>query len=81
MNTLPEKQQRPPGFDCPKCKFFIEISIQSLLYDDTQKCPGCGTSYSMDRHKSTEALQLVQKLHVAMKNLDSVKQFNNSGKQ
>jgi transcription elongation factor Elf1 len=72
--------QRPAGFNCPKCNFFIEVSIQSLLFDDTQKCPGCGIVFSMDRKRSTEALQLVQKLHVAMKNLDSVKKFNNAPK-
>ena len=72
--------QRLPGFDCPKCKFFIEVSIQSLLYDDTQKCPGCGMVYAMDRSKSTEALKLVQQVHVAMKNLESVKKFDNSRK-
>ena len=81
MNLPLEKQTRQPGFNCPKCHFFIEVSIQSLLYDDSQKCPGCGTVYSMDRNKSNEALKLVQQVHVAMKNLETVKKFDNSGKK
>lgn len=78
--SLVPDNQRVPGFDCPKCKFFIEVSIQSLLYEDTQKCPGCGTVYSMDRGHSSEALRIVQKLHVAMQNLETVKKFNNAPK-
>ncbi|MCW3127334.1 MAG: hypothetical protein JWO03_2992 [Bacteroidetes bacterium] len=72
----PKEQQRPPGFDCPKCGFFIEMSIESLLYSSSQVCPGCTTAYSMDREKSNDALKLVQKLHVAMKNIDTVKKFD-----
>lgn len=71
MNPL-KKQTRQPGFNCPKCAFFIEVSIQSLLYNDMQKCPGCGIVFSMNRAKSTEALKLVQQVHVAMKNLEAV---------
>jgi predicted RNA-binding Zn-ribbon protein involved in translation (DUF1610 family) len=74
MNA-PKPGEHLPGFECPKCKFFIEITIQSLLFGDNQKCPGCGTAYTMDRTKSRDALQLVQKLHVAIQNLESVKRF------
>lgn len=74
MNT-PAQQQRPPGFNCPQCRFFIEVSLESLLYDDSQKCPQCKTVFSMDRSKSKDALQLIQKLHVAMKNMETVKEF------
>jgi uncharacterized paraquat-inducible protein A len=70
-----KKNPKPAGFQCPKCQFFIEVSIQSLLFEAGHQCPRCATLFSMDRGQSTEALQLIQKLHVAMKNLDSVKEF------
>ena len=74
-NPIKTPETRSPGFNCPKCNFFIEMSIQSLLYDENHKCPGCFTIFNMNRSKSTDALELIQKLHVAMKNLDSVKEF------
>ena len=44
----PQKPERSPGFNCPNCNFFIEMSIEFLLYDKTQTCPGCTTVFSMD---------------------------------
>jgi hypothetical protein len=72
----PQKRERSPGFNCPKCNFFIEMSIESLLYDSTHTCPGCTTVFSMDRTQSTEALKVIQQLHVAMKNIETVKKFD-----
>jgi len=71
-----QKRERSPGFNCPKCNFFIEMTIESLLYESTQTCPGCTTVFSMDRTQSKEALQLIQRLHVAMKNIETVKKFD-----
>jgi len=75
QNTPKKPENRPAGFNCPVCSFFIEVSIQGLLYDPNHRCPRCGTDFSMNRHESSEALELIQKVHVAMKNLDSVKEF------
>ena len=73
--NMTTKEQRPIGFNCPKCNFFIEMSLEGLLYEAAHKCPGCMTEFRMDRQESSTALQLIQKLHVAMQNLDSVKKF------
>ena len=73
-----QNKNRPAGFHCPNCQFFIEMSIDGLLYEESQKCPGCSTVFVMNRSESREALELVQKLKVAMQNLDSVKEFKGS---
>jgi hypothetical protein len=73
--NLSDDAQRPIGFNCPKCNFFIEMSLRSMLYEPAQTCAGCMTEFRMDRDESSAALQLIQKLHVAMQNLDSVKDF------
>jgi hypothetical protein len=44
--------QRTPGFLCPSCGFFIEVSLESLLYASGHMCPGCGTNFDMDREES-----------------------------
>lgn len=70
-----QPEQRPAGFQCPKCNFFIQVSIESLLYQQGHTCPSCMTVFTMDRQESQDALTLMQKLHTAMKDLDSVKKF------
>ena len=74
--TTKQKDQKPAGFKCPQCSFFIEMSIQSLLFEDNHKCPGCSTVFTLNRGASRDALQLVQKLHVATKNMDMKDKFN-----
>lgn len=73
----PMQSGQSPGFKCPKCTFFIEISVRSLLYEASHKCPGCGLVLTLDRQESGVALGLVQKLHTAMENLESTKRFEN----
>lgn len=76
MNSKTNKQpERVPGFNCPKCNFFIEVSLQSLLYDHSHKCPSCLTEFSMDRQESKQALELIQKVYTAMQNLETAKNF------
>ena len=70
-----KQSPKPAGFECPKCHFFVEVSIQSLLFEAGHKCPRCATVFSMNRNESSEALALILKLHVAMKNLDAAKEF------
>lgn len=67
--------QKPPGFNCPKCNFFVEVSLKSLLFDMNQSCPGCLTSFTMDREQSKQALELMQKLNTVIDNIESVKDF------
>ena len=70
-----QQQNRPPGIPCPKCSFFIEMSLQSLLYNRGFKCPVCHLELTMDRASSQPALELIQKLNVAMENVERAKKF------
>ncbi len=70
-----KETQRPAGFNCPNCSFFIEVSVHSLLYASGHTCPGCHTEFTMNRSESREALELVQKLQVAMENVQKSKEF------
>ena len=66
----PSKNQQPPGFSCPNCNFFIEVSLESLLLEGNQTCPSCQTSFSMDRSESKDALDLMNKLNDTINDLD-----------
>lgn len=74
-DKLTLENQRASGFPCPNCQFHVEVSIQSLLYSEKQICPGCHTEFKMDRGRSREALNMVQKLQVAMENMQKAKEF------
>lgn len=69
------KQQREPGMPCPRCHFFIKMSIEDLLYKNEFICPGCSLKLTLDRGQSRESLKALQHLHVAIKNLEAVKKF------
>lgn len=69
----PIKNQQPPGFSCPNCNFFIEVSLKSLLLEGNQACPSCQTSFSMDHSESKEALDLMNKLKTNLSDLDKMK--------
>jgi ssDNA-binding Zn-finger/Zn-ribbon topoisomerase 1 len=75
MSTNPS-QQRSPGIPCPQCNFFIEMSIQNLLYQASFQCPGCLLTLSMDRNQSKPALEVLQKVHREIENLEKHKRFD-----
>ncbi len=81
-------QERRPGMPCPECKFFIEMPMEDILYKSSFVCPGCGLKLELQRQQSQTSLAALQQLHVAMKNMDSVKKqaenpshFPQSGRQ
>lgn len=74
--VIQEKQQRTPGIPCPKCGFFIEMSIYSLLSQSEFKCPGCLLTLSMDREVSLPALEILQKVNTQVENLEKHKRFD-----
>ncbi len=77
MINAPQKAaEQKSGLNCPKCQFFIQMAIEDLLYKQAFVCPGCQLELKMMRGQSTESLELLQKVHVAHKNLESVKQFD-----
>jgi uncharacterized paraquat-inducible protein A len=71
--NITRQKQRPAGFNCPKCAFFIEVSIESLLRASSEKCPKCQTEFIMNREDSEVALQFIQNLKVASDNLNATK--------
>lgn len=75
MNIPQQPVQKSPGFACPKCGFFIEMSLEGILYEANHKCPRCTTVFTMDRNASTEALKLIQQLSVAVQNLEATREF------
>lgn len=75
MSATPT-QPRSPGIPCPKCNFFIEMSIYSLLSQSEFKCPGCLLTLNMDRNASKSALELLQKVNVQKENIEKHKKFN-----
>lgn len=74
MNS-PEEHQfgRPTGFPCPECKFIMKVTIEQLLYGKRIECPSCGLVLSVNKEKSKKSLKLLQDLHVAIKNVESMK--------
>lgn len=70
VKITPQKQ-RPAGFNCPKCAFFIEVSVESLLQAENEKCPKCQSVFTMNRDSSEVALEFLQRLKVATDNLKS----------
>lgn len=70
------QQTRPSGIPCPECSFFISISIENLLYQQSFKCPSCLLELTMDRGNSQEALEWLQKVNVAMENVKKARKFN-----
>lgn len=69
-------EEHTPGIPCPKCGFFIEMSIRSLLYQPSFQCPQCLLTLTMDRSSSTNALDLLQKVNKEMENLEKYKHFD-----
>lgn len=75
---LPNQQtqkQKEPGMLCPRCNFFILFTIEDILYKTEFTCPGCSLKLTLNRSQSRESLEALQQLHVAIKNLESVKHF------
>jgi hypothetical protein len=58
---------------CPSCNFFIKMPIAELLASPGFSCSGCGLRLSLDRSSSLKSMELLQDIHVAMKNAETVK--------
>jgi hypothetical protein len=71
-----QPKQPEPGMPCPSCKFFIKMPIAELLASPGFSCPGCGLRLSLDRNSSQKSMELLQDIHVAMRNAESVKKQN-----
>jgi hypothetical protein len=65
-----QNKNQPAGLVCPHYNSFVEVSIQALLSQASIQCPFCMTTISLDRNKSKEALDLLQKINGAVDNLE-----------
>ncbi|MCT7979823.1 phage terminase large subunit family protein [Laspinema olomoucense] len=71
-----QSTNRSPGMPCPECGFFIEMSIESLLYKQGFTCPGCLLELTMERTSSQPALELLQKVQTSMEKVQKTKRFD-----
>jgi transcription elongation factor Elf1 len=69
-----EPPERPkPGFPCQSCGSRIQMTIEDLLYQATFRCVVCGTEYQKNAQASAAALEMLQDVHVASKQLDEIR--------
>ena len=66
-------QPNEPCLPCPRCSFRIKLTLEQLLFMPDLRCPRCGLALTVDREASRGSLELLQDLHVAMRNLETVK--------
>lgn len=71
--TNKPSQEHKPGLACPECGFFINMSIEDVLYKSGIQCAHCGLKLTMQRNMSKDALQALQNLDAAIKNVDTLK--------
>lgn len=74
MDNNKPSQEHKPGLACPECGFFINMSIEDILYRTGIQCASCGLQLTMNRNMSNEALQALQNLDTAIKNVNHLKQ-------
>lgn len=68
-------QENTPGLQCPKCNNKISISLNDLLFQKDIQCPHCLLKLTMDREKSKETINAMDKLNTAHKNAETAKTF------
>ncbi len=73
----PEQNQRIPGFECPVCRGFIPVSSFELLTKPVITCPNpqCSLELTIDRHQSQKAMDLLDQVNEAQKNLEDASSF------
>lgn len=70
----PQPQERPkPGFPCQQCGTRIQMTIEDLLTHTSFTCVACGMEYKKDPGASAQALELLQEVHVASRQLDEIR--------
>lgn len=71
-----QKQQQSSGFNCPVCNGFIPVSIQRLLATEKFVCPHCSLEIRLNKERSQEALNALQKVQKAEQNVRKASVFN-----
>jgi transcription elongation factor Elf1 len=65
--------QKPPGLDCPKCRFRMPVSIQMLLSGQPVVCPSCGLRLTIERERSKACLDELRKVHDAVARVEKAR--------
>lgn len=63
--------QKSPGLNCPQCGHFIPTTITELLSARSLRCPHCRLELTINRRESQRAMEILQKVDDAQKNLDN----------
>jgi hypothetical protein len=69
----PPGRRPAPGFPCQTCSAKIQMTIEDLLYQSTFRCVVCGAEYQKNAQASAAALEMLQDVHIASKQLDEVR--------
>lgn len=67
--------QKQPGLNCPQCGHFIPTTITELLSARALRCPHCRLELTINRQESKRAMEILQKVDDAQKNLDNASKF------
>ena len=67
--------QKQPGLNCPQCGTFIPTTIAELLSARSLRCPHCRLELTINRKESKRAMEILQKVDDAHKNLDNASKF------
>lgn len=65
----------PPGLKCPICKELIPVIMQQLLYGDALVCPHCGLRLIINKPKSKQALEALEKIEESICHLRKTENF------
>lgn len=67
------------GFNCPVCGSFIPTSMEELITRASLICPICNLELSIDKKSSEKAMEAMNKVMEAQKNVENTSHFD--GKQ
>jgi hypothetical protein len=63
-----------PGFPCQNCGSRVQMTIAELLYKPSFTCVVCGCVYEKNATASAKALEMLQSVHVAAKQIEELKE-------
>ena len=75
MTNNNNQGQRIPGISCPQCGNFIPTSVTELLSASYLQCPHCQLQLNIDRKRSIHALQALEKVEEARRDVEQKSKF------
>ena len=69
-------KRQVPGLNCPQCGQFIETSISELLTATGLVCPHCRLKLTINKQESKRALEILEDVNKATKNVERASKFN-----